>query len=221
MLVTALASLPARASVLEQCTQSNDWWQRVSACTEAIESGKWPGAAASWAYSNRAVAYAELGDYIAAFDDHEQAVRLDPTNAVARNNKANSHAEFREYKRALSEYAAAIRLRPGYVNAHFNRAGVHVALGQHLEAVADYSVVIQERSDFGAAYAGRAEALCLLGEYERSVADRLSAIDHGALTTVAVADYLRATGYLGLATEAAPADGIKTALTNWTRAGCP
>lgn len=222
VLLLVASIVPARASdILTRCTQTEDWWARIAACTEAIDSGRWPGASASWAYSNRAVAYAALGDYIAAFDDHEKAVKLDPSNAVARNNKANSHADFREYTRALAEYSAAIRLRPGYLNAHFNRAGVHFALGQHAEAVADYDVVIAEMPDFGAAFAGRAEALCRMGAYDRSVADRMAAIDHGALTDVAVADYLREKGYLGLASEAAPADGLRPALENWTKAGCP
>lgn len=207
--------------MLAGCTQTDDWWKRVAACTEAIESGRWPGATASWAYSNRAVAYAALGDYIAAFDDHEAAVKLDPTNATARNNKANSHADFREYQRALAEYAAAIRLRPGYVNAHFNRASVLFAIGKPGDAQADYTIVIDAMPEFGDAYAGRAEARCRLGEVDGSVTDRLQAIELGTLTDEAVADYLRSKGYLGLATEVIPDDGLRAALTEWTLAGCP
>lgn len=207
--------------MLTECTQTEDWWKRVSACSEAIESGRWPGATASWAYSNRAVAYAALGDYIAAFDDHERAVKLDPANATARNNKANSHADFREYERALADYTAAIRLRPGYVNAHFNRAGVYFAVGKPAEAEADYTTVIDALPDFGDAYAGRAEARCRLADVEGSVADRLEAIGLETLTETAVADYLRSKGYLGLATEAVPPEGLRPALTDWTRAGCP
>lgn len=212
---TMLPSPPAEADVVQECTQKGDWWLRVTACTQALESGRYAGRSAAWAYSNRAVAHVALGQYIQAFDDHREAIRLDPASATARNNKANAHARFREYDRALEEYSAAIRLRPGYVSAHFNRAGVHVALGQDAEAIADYSSVISARPDLGAAFAGRAEARCRTGDVDGSVSDRLSALELGALTPDLIAGHLTETGYLRAETE------LEGALGAWTRAGCP
>ncbi|MEM1298722.1 MAG: tetratricopeptide repeat protein [Pseudomonadota bacterium] len=206
---------PAAADVVKDCTQKGDWWLRITACTQAIESGKYAGRSAAWAYSNRAVAHVALGQYIQAFDDHREAIKLDPTSATARNNKANAHARFREYDRALEEYSAAIRLKAGYTSAHFNRAGVHVALGQDVEAIADYSAVIKGRPDLGAAYAGRAEARCRTGDVEGSVADRLSALELGALTSDLIENHLSETGYLRGDVE------LEEALGAWTRAGCP
>jgi len=216
----ALAPRAASADMLSDCTQTDDWWLRVRACTAAIESGRWQGGAASWAWSNRAVAEAALGDYLAAFDDHEKAVALDPANASARNNKGNSHAEFREYDRALEEFDRAIALDPGYTNAYYNRAGVHLALGDFAAATADYSAVIAAAPDFGEAWAGRADAECKTGAVPASVADRLSAIRLGALAPVEVAAYLRATGYLRAA-DPVPPDRLAAALAAWTAAGCP
>ena len=117
VLCIVLTTKSIHADIQRDCTQVDDWWLRISACTEAIESSRWTGTRASWAYSNRAVAHAELGNYLAAFDDHEKAVSLNPVDAVARNNKGNSHARFREYDRAIREYTAAITLRAGYTNA--------------------------------------------------------------------------------------------------------
>lgn len=214
----ALNLLPpssARADVVKDCTQKGDWWLRITACTQAIESRKYVGRSAAWAYSNRAVAHVALGQYIQAFDDHREAIRLDPTSATARNNKANAHARFREYDRALEEYTAAIRLNPGYASAHFNRAGVYVELGQDSEAIADYSVVIRQKPGLGAAYAGRAEARCRTGEVAGSVADRLSALELGALTPDLMQSHLSETGYLRDDVE------LEDALGAWTRAGCP
>ena len=210
-----LGPAPAQADVVKDCTQRGDWWLRISACTTAIDSGKFPGNQAAWAYSNRAVAHAALGQYIEAFDDHREAVKLDPTSATARNNKANAHARFREYNRALAEYSAAIRLRPGYFSAHFNRAGVHVALGQDAEAIADYTAVIATKPELGAAYAGRAEAYCRIGDVAASVADRLEALKLSALTQDLVASHLTETGYLRDTTT------LEDALEAWTAAGCP
>lgn len=234
LLIGALLALPgtAPASTLEDCTQQDDWWLRVQACTAAIDSGQYEGRRASWAYSNRAVAYAALGNYIGAFDDHERAVKLDPANARARNNKGNSHADFREYDRALREYTRAIELSPGYTNAHFNRAGVHLAVSAYAEAVDDYSIVISDAPDFGDAYAGRAEAQCQLGLVDEAVTDRLTAIRLEVLPRGEVASYLQETGYLiapgddvpqdtGSDASAAGSDEFTRALTNWTQAGCP
>lgn len=226
VLATVLSIGPARAGLVEDCTQQADWWQRIAACTQAIESRQWAGRRAAWAYSNRAVAHAALGAYINAFDDHEKAIKLDPASATARNNKANAHARFREYARALDEYSAAIRLRPGYVSAHFNRAGVLVALGRDADAAADYSAVIAARPDLGAAYAGRAEARCRTQDVPGSVADRLEALAKGGLTQDLVAAHLRETGYLrGAAGDAADAvidhSTLAPALQAWTAAGCP
>lgn len=212
----------ATAGTLEDCTQDTDWWLRVQACTDAIASGEWEGRRASWAHSNRAVAYAALGNYIEAFDDHRQAVKLDPSNARARNNKANSHADFREYDRALREYNRAISLQPGYLNAHFNRAGVFMATSEFQAAIADYSVVLKDVPDFGDAYAGRAEARCRIEDTAASVDDRLAAIEFEALTPDEVTQYLIEKGYL----TAADASGIesaafRSALTAWTASGCP
>lgn len=217
-----LVSGTAPASTLDDCTQQDDWWLRVEACTEAIDSGKYVGLRASWAYSNRAVAYAALGNYISAFDDHEKAVKLNPSDAKARNNKANSHADFREYNRALRDYTKAIELAPGYLNAHFNRAGVYIATGAYAEAIGDYSIVIKAVPDFGDAFAGRAEARCQLGEVDGSLEDRLAAIELETLTTAEVTGYLRETRYLP-ETLPDPVDPetFDAALAEWTQAGCP
>ena len=221
LLCAVLLASPAQGGVLEDCTQTGDWWLRINACTQAIESGRWPGASASWAYSNRAVAYAALGNPLSAFDDHNQAVKLDPANASARNNKANTHADFREYKRAIAEYSAAIRLRPDYANALFNRAGVYYAVGQNAEAAADYTSVIALVPEFGDAYAGRAEANCRLGKAAESVEDRLDAIRLETLTAEAVAGYLQEKGYLSAIPEPLTSEALTPPLTEWTGKGCP
>ncbi|MEL7470092.1 MAG: tetratricopeptide repeat protein [Pseudomonadota bacterium] len=216
-----VTATPAPANTQDECTQSDDWWLRIKACTAAIESPRWTGALAAWAYSNRAVAHAALGNALEAFDDHRKAVSLNPNDPVARNNKGNSHADFREYKRALAEYDSAIRLRPGYVNAYYNRANAHFALEDFAAAVDDFSVVLEDRPDDGDALTGRAEARCLAGDIEGSVGDRLDALRLGTLALDDTAAYLQETGYLRQDAEAETIDAIAPGLAAWTEAGCP
>lgn len=217
----ALATPPAIANTQTDCTQTEDWWLRIQACTDAIDSPNWTGARVAWAYSNRAVAHAELGNYLSAFDDHRKAVALNPTDPAARNNKANSHARFREYDRAVAEYSAAIRLRPDYTNALFNRADTYLSMGDYPAAVQDYSAVVQADADAAAAWAGRAEARCQLGETETSLQDRVRALELGVPAVEEMAGYLVETGYLRAPQTGATLADIQPALNDWTAAGCP
>ena len=214
-----VASTSVSADVQSDCTQTDDWWLRIQACSEAIDSARWSGAAGAWAYSNRAVAHAELGNYLSAFDDHEKAVKLNPSDAAARNNKGNSHARFREYDRAIAEYSAAIRLRGGYTTARYNRADTYLAMSDYRNAVEDYSAVIDADADAAEAWAGRAEALCQLGESAQSTTDRLQALRLGVPEVSEMSSYLNEKGYLSNAAENIA--GIESALADWTRAGCP
>lgn len=216
----AMPGLPAVAGVQEDCTQTKDWWLRIQACTEAIETPRWAGAGGAWAYSNRAVAHAELGNYLSAFDDHEKAVKLNPSDAAARNNKGNSHARFREYDRAVAEYSSAIRLKSGYTTAHYNRADTYLAMSDYLNAAEDYSVVIDADADAAEAWAGRAEALCQIGDHTNSAQDRLQALRLGVPALPEMASYLFETGYLSVP-EVGGLSEIETPLTEWTVAGCP
>lgn len=216
-----LSAPPALANAQAECTQTEDWWLRIKACSEAIESPRWTGPAAAWAYSNRAVAHAELGNYLSAFDDHRKAVALNPTDPAARNNKGNSHARFREYDRAVSEYSAALQLRPDYTNARYNRADTFLAMGDYPSAIDDYTAVIAADSDAAGAWAGRSEARCQLRDTAPSLQDRIEALKLGLPALEDMAAYLTETGYLGVDGVADSVDNLEPALREWTLAGCP
>jgi len=216
-LAVVMLAGPVPAEPVEGCIAAEDPWARIAACTAVIESGDWPGASAAWAYSNRAVAHAALGNPIAAFADHDRAVALDPSDPVALNNRANSHAAFREFDRAMRDYDRALALDPGYVNARFNRAGLRLTLRRFEVAAADYAAVLERAPDFAAAHLGLAQAHCGSGAVEASIAARRAAIAAGALSRETVIERLRRTGYL---TAAGGAD-LDAALRRWTEAGCP
>ncbi len=209
----------AKADMVHDCANATDAWSSLAACTKVIESDGWTGKRVGWAYSNRAVAHAELGNSLAAFDDHNQAILLDPTDPKAWNNRATSHAAFREYARALSDYDQALRLDPDYLNALVNRASVHFESGRPLEAVADYDSAIalavarQEKHD--ELLFLRADVACELGQVERSLADRKPALESGTFSPERMATTLEDSGYV------IGAEGLENALRAWTEAGCP
>ncbi|MEM7506584.1 MAG: tetratricopeptide repeat protein [Pseudomonadota bacterium] len=221
------AAAPAAAETAQECAGDGDAWSRLSACTDVIEGGDWPGARAAWAYSNRAMAHAELGNHLDAFDDHDTALKLDPGNPRAWNNRATSHARFREYDRAFRDYRRALELDPGYINALINRASLYAETGQPAEAWADYGTAIALEDAAGRDTAGlaflQADAACQLGEAEDALAGRQPAFENGLFSREEMAATLINTGYLVRGVEVETESGraaFDAALERWTLAGC-
>ncbi|MEM9044305.1 MAG: tetratricopeptide repeat protein [Pseudomonadota bacterium] len=207
------------AETIETCTNPVEPWAQLTACTQIIDGGEWPGPSGAWAYSNRAMAHASLGNHQFAFDDHDKAIELDPLNPRAFNNRATSHAEFRQYEQALSDYAAALELDPNYATALINRASVHDEMGNAAEARADYDRAIALESAAGRPTADlvflRADMACRMGDAEAAIRDREPAMQSGLFPKEQMELLLIAKGYLK--------DGVDfdAALVAWTEAGCP
>lgn len=220
ILISGLSPSSARADAVEQCAEAADNWQRLAACTEVIESDVWQGPAGAWAWSNRAMANAALENHLAAFDDHDEALRLDPFNPRAWNNRATSHAAFREYDRALKDYAEALELDPNYVTALINRASVYEETGAPALARSDYTKAIEIEAAAGRPTEDllflRADAACRLGEAAPSIRDRQAAFESGLFPRERMAETLRNTGYLK-----GDLSGFDNALASWSSAGCP
>ena len=107
--LSALAA-PARAGMVGDCGQQYDRDLQISGCTAAIRSGQWQGKDLAWAYTNRGVAYADLGEYRRAIDDYDQALRLDPGNAIAYTGRANARCRSGHVEAALDDRMQALRL---------------------------------------------------------------------------------------------------------------
>ena len=99
-----------------------DYDIQIGSCTSAIRSGRWSGKGLSWAFNNRGMAYSAKGEYDRAIVDYEQAMKLDPKDALAVNNLANAYYRKGEYARAIPYYDRALRLNPNFAIAKKNRA---------------------------------------------------------------------------------------------------
>jgi tetratricopeptide (TPR) repeat protein len=145
--------------------------QRIDACTAAIASGKWSGPGLAWAYNNRSFAYILQGDYDRGIADADEAIRLDPNDAVAFNNRGNGYREKELYDRAIADYTEAIRIDPSYALAFKNRGSVYQQQGDLDRAIADYSKAVQLEPTFAIAFADRASAYQEKGDFDHAVVD--------------------------------------------------
>jgi tetratricopeptide (TPR) repeat protein len=145
--------------------------QQIDACTTAIQSGRWRGAALAWAYNNRSFAYILRGDYDRGIADADEAIRLDPNDAAAFNNRGNGYRIKEDYDRAMADYTEAIRVDPTNAFAFKNRGSVYQRQGDLDRAIADYSEAARLDPTFVLALADRASAYQEKGDFDSAVAD--------------------------------------------------
>jgi hypothetical protein len=63
-----------------------------------------------------------------AISDYDQAIRLDPKDALAYSNRGNAYNGKRDYERAFSDYDQALKLNPSYADARKSRERVQALM---------------------------------------------------------------------------------------------
>ena len=96
--------------------------------------------------------WSEQENFEQAVQAFDQALQIDPTQALALNARGYARLRLRNYQGAIDDCSQAIRLNPGYTNAYLNRSAAKRAMGdmagarddQHhateLESVAQASI---------------------------------------------------------------------------------
>ncbi len=93
-------------------------------------------------YNKRGVAKANLKDYLGAFADYTEAIRLKPDFYSAYLNRGNIRVYIKDYQGALDDYTSAIRIAPFETVAYENRAELFSTLGRRQEALRDRAMAI-------------------------------------------------------------------------------
>ena len=138
----ALAA-PAWAGMEEDCMQVHDLDTKVSGCTAVIRSGQWQGKELAWAYNNRGLAYAFLGNPARAIEDYDQALRLDPGLAVAYLGRGVVYDALGLYHRAIEDFDQALRLDPSMARAYNDRGFSYGKLGEYRRAIKDFDQALR------------------------------------------------------------------------------
>ncbi len=101
---------------------------------------------------------------------YEQAIRLDPSYALAYYNKGNALRDLLHYQEALAAYEQAIHLNPNYALAYYNKGNALYDLERYQEALAAFEQAIHLDPNFAAAYNNKGTALSALKRYQEALA---------------------------------------------------
>lgn len=108
----------------------------LSFCAPACKAESSTGAPSSSTLDNRGCALQRVYAYDAALSDFDQAIKLDPSYALAYSHRAHLLEELGEFDKAMLDYNRVVALRPNEADAYFDRG---YALGNAAPAIRDLS----------------------------------------------------------------------------------
>ena len=145
--------------------------EAISACSRAINSGRFRGHDLAVVYYNRCVEYHNKNDDTQAISDCSQAIRLDPKYADAYNNRGNYYKARGETDRAISDYNEAIRLKPNDPIPYNGRGNAYRAKHDNDRAIADYLASIRLKPGYSFPHNGLGNAYRDKGDNDRAMAE--------------------------------------------------
>jgi tetratricopeptide (TPR) repeat protein len=93
--------------------------------------------------TSRCAAHIKKGEADLALSDCNQAIQLDPKNAMAYHNRAAGYSAKGDYYRAIGDLDQVIQLDPKNAMAYANRCAAHFNKGETDLALSDCNQVIQ------------------------------------------------------------------------------
>ena len=118
-------------------------------------------------------------DYANAIKSYNQAIELNPNNALAYKDRGEVHYDLKNYSQAISDYSKAINLKPNYAMVYVlynNRGNAYAELKEYNKAIADYNKTLAINPNLAATYNNRGTAYYNLGNYNQAIADYTKAI---------------------------------------------
>lgn len=123
------------------------------------------------AYSNRGVAYRDLGLHQLAIEDYTYAIKLLPNEGLYYNNRSNVYSVLGEKELALEDSLMAVKLRPDNSYFYFNLGAHHSDLENYKMAIENYSIAINLEPDNFMFYNNRGNAYSKIGEHKLAQQD--------------------------------------------------
>lgn len=120
--------------------------------------------------------YYGQGDYQAALESYNQAIKLDPLYAKAYYNRGLAYGALNNYQMAIEQYSKSIQISPKSSMVYNNRGIIYYNLKRYQEALVDYDKCLTLSPNNSVAYNNRAVLYNELGNYEKALSDYNEAI---------------------------------------------
>jgi tetratricopeptide (TPR) repeat protein len=101
----------------------------ISGCTAMIQSGHETQQKLAIDFYNRGLAYLLKDQYDRAIEDFDQAIRINPTYALAFVSRGGAYSAKGQYDRAIEDFDQAIRINPNYALAFNSRGHTYFSKG--------------------------------------------------------------------------------------------
>jgi len=151
--------------------EQEDFENSINAYSISLELDEYAGA-----YSNRGLAYAELGEHDRAIEDYDKAIELNKEYAEAYYNRGLAYAKLGKYDKAIEDFNKAIELNKEYAKAYNNRGIAYAKQQKYNEAIKDYNEAIELNPDLAEAYYNRGLAYAEQQKYNEAIKDYDKAI---------------------------------------------
>lgn len=120
---------------------------------------------------NAGVELESQGKLREAIAEYDEAIRLDPSFALAYSNRGLIYARLSQFQQAVQDFDKAIHLDPRLVLAYYNRGLIYALLNQHQLAIQDFNEVIHLNLEDAEAYYYRGVSYREQGKKAEALAD--------------------------------------------------
>jgi len=110
----------------------------------------------------------EQGNYIAALNDLNEAIRLDQKDIDAYFNRGLIYYHLHSTEKAIEDFSIAINLNNNFVEAYVNRGNIYLELEDYSMAMRDYNQVLNSNPNNSLALNNLGLVYLNLGEYQKA-----------------------------------------------------